>query len=180
MQQHQIDCNQGGELKAFSYNAEVVGTSTSLGSFWQFRGLGNIKYPTESSKEASAVASVPDGVSPGYLSPPGSPIYVTTSSIDSWMEVWERVPSNRQKDCVFFAHGSIPPPTMEEATFCVVHFDVQRCDKSNTPRLQNSPDNKTVLYGRHASSVSRSCVKSQFGCASTGKMHWRIRRANKI
>ena len=126
-----------------------------MGSFWQLRGLGNTKYPTESNEEASAVAAVPHGVSPGYLSPPGSPIYVTISAIDSWMEVWERVPPNRKKDCVFFAQGSIPPVTMREATFCVVHFGIQTCDTTKTPYLQNSLENKTVLYGKHASIVEK-------------------------
>ncbi len=157
LQQQQFDNDAEEKFKAFAYNAEIVGTSTNLGSFWQLRGLGNTKYPTEtqSNEEVSEVAAVPYGVSPGYLSPPGSPIYVTASSLDSWMEVWERVPSNRKKDCVFFAQGSIPPATMEEATFCVVHFEIQTCDKTKTPYLQTFSGNKTVLYGTHASMVEK-------------------------
>ncbi len=125
----------------FQYTAEVVGASSPMGSFW-------LCYGSE-----TAATVVPSGISPGYLSIDGSPIYINSN----WTDVWDRVPPTRKKDCVFCGQNvSIPPDFPEDATIVVPNFLVSNiCRNDQSPVLAaSSKSPKTILYGRHAARIA--------------------------
>jgi glycine/D-amino acid oxidase-like deaminating enzyme len=133
-----------------------------MGSFWLCHSDERI---------ISSAAAVPRGLSPGYLTPPGSPIYIATPS-ESWSQIWDQVPLNRRSDCVFVGNG-IPPQHFEDATIVVPHFAVLQVCRRGADESNNNNNNpigtsplspKTFLYGKHADRASR--VLEQYGVST--------------
>lgn len=72
---------------------EVVGSTGRVGSFVLRSGCGRL-------------AATPRGLAPGYLSPPGTPIYVTTPAA-ALSEVLAATPADRLADLVLLSNGNV-------------------------------------------------------------------------
>ena len=116
----------------------MVGASGKMGSFFLLLHDGE-RDDDRSSPTACSAAAVPRGVVPGYLSPPGSPIYVAIPR-ESWTELRAGVPADRRGDLVFVVGegndggkrilSSIDWEEEEDATFVFPRFGVPRiCTK---------------------------------------------------
>ena len=154
--------NNDNPICYYRYNAEVVGASGRMGSFWLV------------TPHHKAIA-VPRGVSPGSFTSLGSPIYVATPGA-AWEQVYQQTPKERRNDLVFVGNGIIPksilPKEHEEdelghPTFVVPHYAVleqcRKCLQQNSMSQQEqqqkwiitSPTSPpTFLHGRHARLVA--------------------------
>ncbi len=146
---------------------EVIGSTGKIGSYILNSINSPVVVPIESINpypQCQPAAATPRGVSPGCLSPEGTPIYacIPSSSIPT---VWEATVPHRRKDLVFLCN-CIPSrhlnfDSSDYFTICILHFGVSHttADKTSSsqplPILNTSPQSpNTVVYGRHAATLA--------------------------
>ena len=144
------------ETPPYMYGAEVAGAAGRMGSFF-------LCCPPIDNQTAIPVA-VPRGVSPGCLSPPGSPIYVATPS-NAWSEVHQQTLPERRVDLVLLGNG-IPDYEFLESTIVVPHYAVLKvcCRNDPNPIITSPLSPKTLVYGKHASSTA--AILERYGVAT--------------
>ena len=146
--------SKNNEEVVVKYNAEVVGAFGRMGSFW----LCHHNDDNDAGSEVGVPAIVPRGISPGYLSPFGCPIYIAIPS-QFWVEIYNQVPDDRRCDCVFIGNG-IPLSELKDATIVVPHYGIlQVCrlgkddnDHVQKPIVTSPLSPKTYIYHRGANS----------------------------
>ena len=148
---------------------EVVGATGKIGSYI----LSRLNEPSSSPSDAlragvfpqsQNAAAVPRGLSPGCLSPAGTPIYACVPS-SALRSVWTATAPHRRRDIVYLCN-CIPSRHLafvngdEDVTVGILHFGVSffgdSTDERPNPRLNTSPGSpETVLHGTHALAVAR-------------------------
>lgn len=140
----------GAETPLKYTNSEVVGAFGRMGSFW-------LCYQESEKVNSYAVLR---GLSPGCISPIGSPIFVATPAA-SWESIYEHTPPNRRQDLIFVGNG-IPLDSFSEATIIVPHFAILKVcqrDKTESPIRTNPISPNTFIYGKHAEYTARILQK---------------------
>ncbi|KAG7350793.1 FAD dependent oxidoreductase [Nitzschia inconspicua] len=138
-----------------------------MGSFWLIHHHHHQQQQQQQQQkngDNGIAIACPRGVCPGYLSPPGSPIYVATPSA-AWMQIYNDTNTSRRSDLCFVGNGIHPIEFLvEDCTLVVPHFAVLQLCRHDDP-LQMGNDGSgpiqtthrsppTVIYGKHAASVA--------------------------
>ena len=146
---------------------EVVGATGKIGSYILSR-LNEPLSPGDAMRrgefpQSLNAAAVPRGLSPGCLSPAGTPIYVCVPSAALY-SVWVATAPHRRRDIVFLCN-CIPSRHLafvsgsDDVTVGILHFGISFGDSSDerpNPRLNTSPVSpETILHGRHALAVAK-------------------------
>lgn len=146
---------------------EIVGATGKIGSYILSR-LNEPLSPSDAMRnegfpQSLNAAAVPRGLSPGCLSPDGTPIYACVPST-ALQSVWTATAPYRRCDIVYLCN-CIPSRHLafvnssDDVTVGILHFGISFDDSVNerpNPKLNTSPGSpETILHGRHALAVAR-------------------------
>ena len=141
-QHHPITTNNGvGTNHQPIVSAEVIGATGRIGSLF---------LRSSTTTNNTTPVAVPKGVSPGSLSPQGTPIYVATPA-QAWPLILEDTPTARRSDLVWIGNG-LPPSSDVEGTVVVPHFGVLQVHADPVTSPDSPP---TFVFGKHAAAVQR-------------------------